>query len=154
MDNKTKKICLIASSGGHYDELIMLNKLTETFDIYKVTEKTSYNYSEKNIYFLKQLNRKELFFIIKFLWNVVLSIRIFFKENPDIIISTGALSVIPTYMVGKLFGKKLIFIESFAKISSPTLTGKLLYKFCDIFIIQWEDLKKFYPNAICLGNIY
>ncbi|OJG52425.1 hypothetical protein RV06_GL000996 [Enterococcus haemoperoxidus] len=132
----------------------MLNKLGETFELYIVTEKTMYNYSSTDTYFLKQLNRKELFFIIKFLWNSILSIRIFFKEKPDIIISTGALSVIPTYLIGKIFGKKLIFIESFAKVSSPTLTGKLLYKFCDIFIIQWEELKKFYPNAICLGNIY
>ncbi|MGX7245843.1 PssD/Cps14F family polysaccharide biosynthesis glycosyltransferase [Enterococcus quebecensis] len=149
-----KKVCLIASSGGHYDELLMLNKLGETFEIYRVTEKTAYNHSEKNIYFLKQLNRKEIFIIINLLWNSVLSIRIFFKENPDIIISTGALSVIPTYIIGRIFRKKLIFIESFAKISSPTLTGKLLYRFCDIFIIQWESLKEFYPNAVYLGNIY
>ena len=52
------------------------------------------------------------------------------------------------------FGKKLVYIESFAKISSPTETGKFLYKFADRFYVQWKSMKKFYPNAIYLGGIY
>ena len=88
------------------------------------------------------------------LFNFIYSLYIFLKERPDIIISTGALSVIPTFFIGKLFKKKLVFIESFAKIESPTKTGKLLYKFTDVFIVQWSEMKKIYPNAIYLGSIY
>ena len=75
-------------------------------------------------------------------------------EKPDVVITTGALSVIPLCVLSKVFKKKLIFIESFAKISSPTLTGKFLYKFADEFYIQWEELKKYYPKAIYKGGIY
>ena len=57
-------------------------------------------------------------------------------------------------LIGKLFKKKLIFIESFAKVNSPTLTGKLLYKFADQFYVQWEQMKEHYPNAIFKGGIY
>ena len=56
--------------------------------------------------------------------------------------------------LAKLFGKKLIYIESFAKISSPNLSGKLLYRFADQFYVQWETMLKIYPKAICLGGIY
>lgn len=149
-----KKICLIASSGGHFDELQLLTKLEENYLIYKVTEQTSYLTADADTYLLKQVNRREPLVVIKLIWNSLVSFKIFIREKPDIIISTGALSVIPTFLIGKIFRKKLIFIESFANVSSPTLTGKLLYKFSDVFIIQWEDLRKFYPKATYLGSIY
>ena len=41
-----------------------------------------------------------------------------------------------------------------AKVTSPTETGKLLYKFADRFYVQWESMLKFYPKAKYLGGIY
>ena len=154
MIKKRKKICLISSSGGHFEQLLMLEKLEKNFDIYFVTERTEYSSEKQNVYYIKQINRQENFFPFNFIIVFMQSLKIFLKEKPDIIISTGALSVIPTFLVGKLFKKKLVFIESFAKINTPTLTGKFIYKFADVFIIQWSELKKVYPDAICLGSIY
>ena len=54
----------------------------------------------------------------------------------------------------KIAGKRLIYIESFAKVTSATLTGKLLYKFADQFYVQWKSMLKVYPKAIYLGGIY
>ena len=58
--------------------------------------------------------------------------------------------------IGHFFKKKVIFIESFAKITSPTMTGKLVYKkkWANQFYVQWETMKEFYPDAICEGGIY
>ena len=50
--------------------------------------------------------------------------------------------------------KKLIYIESFAKVNSPTLSGKLLYKFADVFYVQWESMIDIYPKARFIGYIY
>ena len=76
------------------------------------------------------------------------------KEKPDVVISTGVLAMIPICLFAKVFRRKLIFIESFAKISSPTETGKLMYRFADQFYVQWETMLQFYPDAIYLGGIY
>ena len=62
--------------------------------------------------------------------------------------------MIPMCLLVKLFGGKLIYIESFAKVTSPTQTGKLLYKFADKFYVQWESMRQYYTNAECLGGIY
>jgi len=151
-----KKICLISSSGGHLEQLLMLKPLLEKNSGFIVTEKTNYDYgfSNYNWYFLKQVNRHEKKFLIFMLVNFFKSMRIFIKEKPDIIISTGALSVIPMCLIGKIFKKKIIFIESFAKVNSPTLTGKFIYRFADQFYVQWESMKEIYPNAIFKGGIY
>ena len=151
-----KKICFIASSGGHFEQLMMLKPLMKKYDSLIVTEKTNYSVSnsEFNTYYLHQVNRREKSFIFRMIGNSLKTLKILISERPDAVISTGALATIPMCLFGKIFGKKIIFIESFAKVNSQTLTGKLVYKFADRFYVQWEDMKQFYPNAICKGGIY
>ena len=79
---------------------------------------------------------------------------IFIKEKPDVIVTTGAAVAIPMCIIGKVFRKKVIYIESYARMTTPNKTGKLIYKFADLFIIQWEELRKYYPNAVYGGSIY
>lgn len=86
--------------------------------------------------------------------NSLESFRIFLKEQPDAVICTGVLAVLPVCLIAKIAGKKLIYIESFAKVTSPTLSGKLLYRFADQFYVQWEQMLQIYPRAIFLGGIY
>ena len=153
---KQKKICFAASSGGHFEQLMMLKPLMERYDSFIITEKTLYSskIENKKMYLLKQVNRKEKTFFFKLFLNAVKSFFIYIRERPDIVITTGVLSMIPISLLAKLFRKKLIYIESFAKITSPTETGKLLYKYADRFYVQWESMLEFYPEAICLGGIY
>ena len=157
MDDKKKiKICFAASSGGHYEQILMLKPLMEKYDSFVITEKTNYSAETKGekIYYLNQVNRKEKKFIWTMIQNVWKSIGIYRKEKPDVIICTGVLAMIPICMISKMMGKELIYIESFAKVTSPTETGKLLYKFADRFYVQWESMLKFYPKAVYLGGIY
>lgn len=49
MDEKKKiKICFAASSGGHYEQLMMLKPLMEKYDSFVITEKTDYNAEAKD----------------------------------------------------------------------------------------------------------
>lgn len=155
--NERKKICLISSSGGHFEQLLMLRKLSDDYDTFIVTEKTKYNKKDKKIdYYISQVNRKEILFIFKMLIITIKSFFIYLREKPDVIISTGVLAAIPMMFIGHFFKKKVIYIESFAKINSPTMTGNLIYKkhIADQFYVQWESMKEFYPNAIYKGGIY
>ena len=151
-----KKICFTASTGGHFEQLMMLKPLMHKYESIIITEKSKYSVENKEIktYYLNQVNRKEKLFVLIMIINSIKTLKILMEEKPEVIISTGALSTIPICLLGKFFGKKVIFIESFAKINSPTLTGRLVYKFADRFYVQWEEMKKFYPNAICKGGIY
>lgn len=150
------KIVFAASSGGHFEQLMMLKPLMEKHDSVIVTEKTTYDMGEQSfpVYYVKQINRKEILFVPKFVANTLSSLRIYFKERPDVMITTGVLAIIPLALIMKLMGRKLIYIESFAKVTSKTLSGKLLYYFADRFYVQWEEMLKLYPNAIFKGGIY
>jgi UDP-N-acetylglucosamine:LPS N-acetylglucosamine transferase len=153
-----KKICLMASAGGHFEQLLMLRPLLEKYQGFIVTEKTKYNVKDKKnknkIYYLMQLNRREISCIFFSIFDLFKSLYIFFKEKPDVIISHGSLVTIPMCIIGKVFKKKIVFIESFARINTPSSTGQLLYKFADQFYVQWEGMLKYYPKAIYKGGIY
>lgn len=154
-DIKTK-ICLVASQGGHIEELWQLNILRERYDYFLVVPKTAW--TEKlncDKIFIHDLNRKNK------LTKVLSAIRMFseqlpilFQHSAKIIITTGAAVAIPICIYAKLMGKKVIYIESMARINSPSGTGKIMYKIADLFIVQWEELLQFYPNAIYGGVIY
>ena len=151
-----KKICFAASSGGHYEQILMLRPLMEKYDSFIITEKTLYKVKSKGekMYYLLQVNRKEKTFIPRMIINILRSVSIFIKERPDVVICTGALATIPICLISKLMGKKLIYIESFAKVTTATQTGKLMYRFADRFYVQWPQMLEIYPKALYLGGIY
>ena len=156
MSKGKKKICFAASSGGHFEQIIMLKPLMEKYESFLITEKTTYKVevSGEKMYYLHQVNRKEWSFPLEMVGNSFKSLFIFIKERPDVVITTGVLAMIPICLLAKIFGKELIYIESFAKVTSPTETGKLMYKYADQFYVQWPQMKEIYPNAIYLGGIY
>lgn len=151
-----KKICFVSSSGGHWEELMCLKPLAENYDSVFVTEKGGQALDSKlsNLYEVDQINRKERFFVAKFLRLFIQAFRILRYEKPDFIITTGALAAFPFCLWGKLLQKKVIYIESFARVEGKSLTGKLVYPFADLFIVQWPDMLKFYPKAVYVGGIF
>lgn len=148
-----KKICFISSSGGHLEQLQMLQPIMKT-DSFTITEKIDSIDMKGNNYYLQQINRREILVIIKIILNAFKSLMIFVKEKPDIVICTGALSTIPFCIISKIFNAKLIYIESYAKVETGSLTGKLMYRIADKFYVQWREMLNVFPKAIFKGGIY
>lgn len=153
--NKEQKICFAASSGGHLEELSKLSSLAHGKD-FVLTEEGRFASVDwcGNVKYMPQINRKEALFLLKFIRLFISSFALFLKEKPDIVVSTGALVTYPIGLIAKVFGKKIVYIESFARVDNPSLTGKLFYKIADVFIVQWEDMLNFYPDAVYAGGIF
>ena len=81
-------------------------------------------------------------------------LNLYLKYHPDYIVTTGAHIAGPMCCIGKIFGSKIIFIETFANKNKKTATGRIVYLFADLFIVQWEEMLKLYPKAILGGWIY
>lgn len=147
------KICLVSSSGGHLLQLHILKEWWKKYPRYWVTFKKEDAVSllEKEkvywSYFPTNRNIKNL------IRNTFLALKILLKEKPEIIVSTGAGVAVPFFYVGKLIGAKLIYIEVYDRINLPTLTGKLVHPITDVFILQWEEQKKFYPKGEVWGQL-
>ncbi|MGM9901424.1 PssD/Cps14F family polysaccharide biosynthesis glycosyltransferase [Latilactobacillus sakei] len=148
------KACMVGSSGGHLTHLVLLKQFWENEDRFWVTfdkeDARSALNREKvyHCYFPTNRNIKNL------IRNTFLAIKILRKERPDVIISSGAAVAVPFFYIGKLMGIKTVYIEVFDRIDKSTMTGKLVYPVTDLFIVQWEEMKKVYPKAINLGGIF
>ena len=155
-----KKVLFISSTGGHLNELMQLKPLFKKYDYHiitekdKVTEKLKEEYREKITYLPYGTRAKIFSYIFKYSYLCLKSIYLYFKLRPKYIVTTGTHTVIPICYLGKLFGTKIIFIETFASINRKTLSGKMIYPISDLFIVQWEEMLKHYPKAVLGGSIY
>ena len=150
------KVLFVASSGGHLEEISQLKRIAGEYDNALVTEENGFevrNFGNRQ-YFVPQMNRKELLFLPKFIKLFFQARRIIKKENPDVVITTGALIAYPFCILEKMRHGKVVYIESFARVKEPSLSGKLLHKHADLFIVQWEDMLEYFPEAVLGGGIF
>lgn len=153
MKNRKHKICLVSSSGGHWEQLKKLQPLVDKYDGFYVTEKTRFDASPAK-YLMKQTDLKDRWMIPKMIVNGIKAIYIWIKERPDYIITTGTMVAYPFYLMSWLFRKKFIFIETFGRANMPTVAGKMMEKHSNLFIVQWESQVKYYKKAIYGGCLY
>ena len=145
------KLCITCSSGAHWFEVERAASLLDC-DRYYVTFYTAHLEEErrtKRIYFVIHNRRNPFLFLV----NAWQSLRILLQERPDVILSSGADVTVPTCVLGKLLGAKLIYVECAGNVYTPSLTGRVMYPIADLFLVQWEPLKKHFPRAIMGGPL-
>ena len=79
--------------------------------------------------------------------NVARSAAIALRERPRLVISTGADVAVPICLLGKALGARLIYVETAGELA-PTLSGRLVYPFADLFIVQWPEQRAAFPRAV------
>ena len=149
------KVCFVASSGGHLEQLLALRPLMMRYDSFILTERTAYGAElPVRAHYMRQVNRYEASFVPRMVVNTATSLVCWLKERPDVIVCTGVLATVPFCLIGRALGSKLVYIESFAKTDSPTMTGELLSRHADRFYVQWESMLSVYPKARFVGGVY
>ncbi len=150
-----KKVLFISSTGGHLSELMKLEPLFEKYDYSIITEKDFSTEKLKDryrVYYVPYSTRSRIIrYFFKYSYVILKLIILFIKIKPDVIITTGTHTAIPICLIGKIFNKKIVYIETYANITRKSLTGKIIYPISDLFIVQWKEMKKLYPKAICIG---
>lgn len=155
-----KKVLFISSCGGHLSEMMMLKSLFKKYSYHIITEKTKSTlslkeeYKDKVSYLVYGTKDHMLTYPFKLLVNCFKSLYYYLKIRPDFIVTTGAHTAGPMCCLAKIFGSKVIYIETFANVNTKTITGRLIYKIADLFIVQWESMLKLYPKAKYNGCIY
>jgi len=144
---------LVSSSGGHLFQLYLLKpwweKHPRLWVSFKKADALSLLKGEK-VYWAHFPTTRNLWNLLR---NTLLALKVFVKERPWLVVSTGAGVAVPFFWLAKVFGAKTVYIEVYDRINSPTLTGKLVYPVTDLFVLQWEEQKKFYPRGVVLGGL-
>lgn len=147
------KICLVCSSGGHFFELFSVNPLWEKHDRFWVTfprQDTKSLLRNEKTYWAHFPTNRSLKNLIR---NAGLAVKVIARERPAAVISTGAGVAVPFLYLGRLLGLQTIYIESLARINDLSLTGRLVYRVVDHFLVQWPELAERYPRARFRGQV-
>lgn len=150
-----KKFMLVASAGGHLAELQKL-ALANHPDSIIITEKTD-SVNNPNYKYLRYGTRSKIFvYPFIFMSNFMRAMYYLYRYRPKYLISTGAHSCVPFFSIAKIILPRIktIYIESFAKVNSPSMTYNFIKKNCDVVIVQHQELLDIYPNSVYLGGVY
>ena len=79
---------------------------------------------------------------------------ILLRVRPDAVMTTGPGVAVPVCTVAKLLRRKVIFIETGSRVHALSATGRILYRFADLFLVQWEELLAVCPRAIYAGRLW
>lgn len=76
------------------------------------------------------------------------------RLRPAAVISTGPSVAVPVCAVARLLRSKVIFIETGSRVHALSTTGRMIYRFADLFFVQWEELLPSCPRAIYAGRLW
>ncbi len=90
---------------------------------------------------------------VKMVPSTIQAFQILHRVKPYAVLSAGPALTIPLFWLAKMKGIKTMFVESWVRVHHKSLTGKLVYPISDLFIVQWESMKKVYPKAVYAGRL-
>ena len=144
------KICLTCSHGGHLYEMLDLLEAFEGHDLFYFCYDAETTRRLPNAYLVPNMAKNPM----ELAKNLVRVARIFRRERPDLIVSTGAEIALPVVAVGKLFRCKALYVECGAQVTEPSFTGRFMVRLADWFYVQWPELREVYgPRAIFEGSL-
>ncbi len=145
MFKKRKELCVVCSAGGHLTEALMAIEgvLTPSFIVTYNLPHLEKSFAGQEVYYITNPHKS----LFKYLFNFFESLKIYISKRPEFILSTGSGMAIALCMIGKVFRSKIIYVETGARIHTPSLTGKFMYRVSDLFIVQWEPLLVHFPRA-------
>ena len=144
---------LVCSSGGHLAQLVRLrpwwtqhDRVWVTFD---TAEVGSVLEGERVVWAHHPTTRN----LPNAARNLALAWRSLRRERPDVVVSDGAGVAVPFFLIAKLLGIRTVFVEVVDRMSSRTLTGRLVYPVADLFCVQHEEQRRLYPRAATIGSL-
>ncbi|EEC52945.1 PssD/Cps14F family polysaccharide biosynthesis glycosyltransferase [Bacteroides eggerthii] len=170
MSKLTNTVMFACNQGGHFSQMMAMKELFGKYESVLVTDNvraTKEMLTLKNIGHIEIIEgessrRKEVkdnesgsrwSFLAVYFQMFFASRKIWKQYRPKVIISTGSNIAVSLFIIGKLHGSKIIFIETRAKVYARSMTGFLVYKMADQIFVQWPEMLKFYPGAKYCGTL-
>jgi hypothetical protein len=151
--NPRIKVALVSSAGGHLIQLYQLrtwwlkhDRVWVTFDM---PDSRSLLEGEEVVWAYHPTTRN----IPNLLRNLRLAWRTLRRARPDLVVSTGAAVAVPFFVVARLLRIKTAYIEVYDRIDLATLSGRLCYPISNLFLLQWDEQRRFYPRGKVIGTL-
>lgn len=130
------KVGFVSSHGGHLFEVLQLAQAFPDAETFFFSYDADTTRRLENAYVVPN----KPYSPFRFVANLVYTFRIFRKERPGFIVSTGAEIAIPAFLAARALGIPTAYVECGAQVTQPSLTGRILIRLADHFFVQWPEL--------------
>ena len=171
------KLLAVLGSGGHTTEMLTLlnpliasarfstsmivaeNDATSVARIPSIL-KTDAPYSIRTIPRIRNVGESLLVALFRVPLAFFSALVLLLKSKPDLIIANGPGTCIPIIFAAFILevlgvhSSRTMFVESFCRVKTLSITGRIVYAFTDRFILQWPptaEIRRQYPRAKYLG---
>lgn len=147
-----ERILLVASPGGHLMQMLALRPAWEDLEHRWVTlaaADSKFLLDPADVDFAHgptPRNIPNFFRNLRLAWTTVR------RYKPDVILSTGAGLAVPFFVIGRLCGVRLVYVESFTRVNRPALTGRMVYPLAHVFFVQWPTSSR-RKRAVYVGSV-
>jgi UDP-N-acetylglucosamine:LPS N-acetylglucosamine transferase len=136
-----RKILAVASSGGHWAQLLRLRPAFAGHEVVFVTTQPDSRgeVAPDRFHRVPDGNRKSK---LRVLLLMVRTFLVVLRERPDVVVSTGAAPGYFAMRFGRLFGARTLWLESIANVEELSLSTKLARPYADLLLTQWPHLAR------------
>ena len=152
------KLVVGASAGGHANELtLLLNAAEGMWPVEPMAFVTTmqitaqgFAHRGKPVHVIGESDRRK----------PLQSIEVFFRTfwlalrlRPDAVVTTGSMPLMLFCVWAKLFGAKVVWIDSVAQIDAMSVSGQVMRRVADLCLVQWPELVARYPGVEYAGEV-
>lgn len=153
MLKRHKTVCLAASAGGHLSQLLSLEPLWKGYTVVCVSTGRMVQEKLEKLgitYIVGECNREHPF---KTFGVMIKCLKIILRERPDVVLSTGAAAGFLMCFWGKLFGAKVVWVDSIANAEKLSMSGRMIRPFADLILSQWSHVAAQYHKVDYAGEV-
>jgi UDP-N-acetylglucosamine:LPS N-acetylglucosamine transferase len=147
-------VLLVCSSGGHLLQLVSLSAAWEDLSTawvsFDKSDVRSLLAGERVIAAHGPTNRN----IPNLIRNLRLAQKVVHRLRPRVIVTTGAGVAVPFAWLGRLSGARVVYVESFTRIDTISLSCRLIRPVADRVYVQWPEAKPLVRGARYVGNVF
>jgi beta-1,4-N-acetylglucosaminyltransferase len=147
------ELLLVCSSGGHLLQLSSLEAAWEDLSRAWVSFDKSDTRSlltGETVYVAYGPTNRSLKNLVR---NLGLAFRVVHRTRPRVMVTTGAGVAVPFGVVARLYGAKLVYVESFTRIDSVSLSCRILGPLASRIYVQWPEAVPLVRGARYVGSV-
>lgn len=145
------RLLALASGGGHWIQLLRLRPAFEEFDVAYVSMFDGYAgmVDGARFYTVPDASR---FDVKSFAPVFAKAVRILAKERPAAIVTTGSAPMLAFILLGRLSGRRTLWVDSIANSERLSSSGRLAKKLAHKVVSQWPDVAE-REGVECWGRV-
>lgn len=145
------RLLALASGGGHWIQLLRLRPAFAEFDVAYVSMFDGYAgmVDGARFYTVPDASR---FDVKSFAPVFAKAVRILARERPAAIVTTGSAPMLAFILLGRLSGRRTLWVDSIANSERLSSSGRLAKKLAHKVVSQWPDVAE-REGVECWGRV-